>query len=141
MRLLIAMAFIALATPAGAVDFSKVLVDDDGCSFKDTITTIRSSAAAPTPASCPKPPAEGLPDLTLGNAIYYALRASYTDDDKVKIEDKLRRGELAIRLRSATDYTTSTDDVSIIKTYINKLWPIPIITAIVRAIAPGDLPK
>lgn len=137
-RLIIAAALLA-SPPALAVDFTSVLVDDDGCPFRDEITmaTGTSTVAGPT---CPVA-STYKPDLTLGAALYYALRSTYSDEPTPKLEEKLRRGDLARRIRSAKNYVPNAEEATLMKTLIAKLYSVPIVMAVVGQIDPGAIKK
>lgn len=111
-KMLIATAFIALMTVqaiAVEINFSTVLVDTENQPLKD---------------------GDGKP-LTLGRAAMLALMSPYPDDSNASADEKLKRGELALRVYQAIKLNLTVEEAAMVKKYIGKLYP-PLV--IVRAL-------
>lgn len=134
-----AIAIALLPVPAVAIDFTEVLINAEGCPFRNLATqvtttyTIASEECKATYA----PEERSKPDLTLGLACYHALLVSFPDEQNVSGEEKFRRGELASAVRSAADYAPSSEEVTLLKKVVAKLYSPGVVFAVYRKLDPS----
>lgn len=98
-----------ITTPAFAIDFGKVFIDDDG----KPLCSVETKDAAP----CPEGKA-----LTLRMATRNALRASFPDEQSLSGDEKYKREELGQGLVGAGDIKLKAEDIALIKKLIAKLY-------------------
>jgi hypothetical protein len=93
-----------------SIDFTAVLRDFDDRPIRDEIAMASAgTGAAPI-------------DLTLGRAAAHALCASFEDERNISGEKKFERGMLAVKVRDATDVELKSEQVTIIKQALAKLY-------------------
>lgn len=120
MRTALAIAVLLLATLHGhaqGIDFTVELKDPEDISFIDELS-------------------EKKPPLTLGLASYHALLFQM-QGEVVAGEDKFKRGALAARVRTAKDVLLPSEDVTMIKAQIGKLYAPAIVYATWLLLDPG----
>jgi hypothetical protein len=117
-------ALLLAAAHAGAVDFTTVLLDDDGCPLKNDFTQIRTTETVGKP-ECPKSDAfdprsgRDRPDLVLGDLAHYLLNVTIpVENPQPSGTEKYQRHELAARVRRAKDDPTSESEIALIKKLI-----------------------
>jgi hypothetical protein len=120
MRTALAFVILLLATLHGhaqGIDFTVELKDQEDIAFIDEL-------------SDKKPP------LTLGLASYHALLFQMPGET-VAGEDKFKRGALAAKVMSAKDVLLPSEDVTLIKSQIGKLYAPAIVYATWLLLDPG----
>lgn len=131
------------ASPAAAIDFTQVLLNEEGCPFKNSFTTARGTYTVGKPECAEQyaPEDKNRPDLTLGEAIRAALVISYPDEKDVSGEVKFKRADLARRLRTNSDYTPTSEEVTMMKNLTGKLYGPSLVYTIFPLIDPGHAKK
>lgn len=109
-KLLLAFAFVAFASTAGAADFTAKVMDDDGKPM---------CAVADKDGVCQK-------FFTVGMAVRNALDAA-VNIQGITPQEKDRRGELSQGLIGATNPTLLDADVKMIKDAIGNAYPPSIV--------------
>jgi hypothetical protein len=105
--LILAAALFSTSALAVDVDFSAVITDQDGMPVID---------CAGSPKDC-----EGKPPLTLGKVAMRALTASFEDERALTGEEKLKRGDLALRAyKSERSMQMTAEEVALVKRLIAK---------------------
>jgi hypothetical protein len=111
---------IVSSLPARAIDFTEILIDDDGCPFKNNFTTARTTATIGGP-DCPK---SDLLDLTLGDLVHFALNAPIgTEQPQPTGDVKYKRFELSIRIRRAKDDHPNSEEITMMKLVVGLIFP------------------
>lgn len=134
-----ALAAVMSVSPAAALDFTEVLINAEGCPFRNLATQVTTTytAASEECKATYVPEERSKPDLTLGTACYHALLVSFPDEQNVTGEEKFRRGELASIVRSAKDYTPSSEEVTLMKKVLAKLYSPGVVFAAYRKLDPS----
>lgn len=133
MRLIALFAALCLASTAFAadeprkIDFTQVIMDDDGCPISDNekLTPVRTSATLAKP-ECPRPEKMTPPDLTLGMAAYHAL---VMGEPNLSWEENTRRRDLGKSIRFSKEWPLLPSDLELIKKAMVKLWGPEVIGA------------
>lgn len=108
---IIAAAAVLAATPAAAVDFGAVMLDQDDKPLSEC-----QRASPVNPQVCLEEIV-----LTLGRVVFRALSIRAQDEASLPGEDQVRRGALALRLYKAKgDVPLDADEISLIKKMIAK---------------------
>jgi hypothetical protein len=125
---------VGVVGPAAAIDFTQVLLDDDGCPMKNDFSTVRTTATVAGP-DCAK--SDRL-DLTLGDLIAYTLKSTLpTEQPQPGGEEKYRRSELADAVRRAKDYEPSVEELALMKRVIGIAWPPGFVGAVYKKLDPS----
>jgi hypothetical protein len=132
---------LALCIHARAVDFTEILLDDDGCPMKNDWSTQRSSATIAKP-ECAKDPAKDVPlprlDLTLGDLVYYSLSVAIpTEQPPPTGDEKFKRDELGKQVRRSKDEQLTSEEVTMIKKVVGLLWGPHVIGIVYRRVDPA----
>lgn len=134
-HLFLATAALLFAVPlahAAEIDMSVVLTDPDGKPMTDCNKWVPQEP--PLPAKC-----EQLVDLTLGGLAYTALNRP---EQNLTTADQVKRGLLALRVKSAHVTELDASDIELIKGVIGKMGipPVVVVTAY-RLLDPASLKK
>ena len=137
----IVVILVSFILPAHAVDFTEVLLDDDGCPMKNDWSTQRSSATV-AGAECAKDPARDVPqprlDLTLGELVYYSLSVTIQfENPQPTGDEKFKRDELGRRVRHAKDEQLTSEEVTLIKKVVGLISPPATVGIVYRRIDPA----
>ena len=135
--LLIAVPALAQRVPAptpATVDMTTVLLSDEGAPIKDAYE--RKTAEAQADPDCDK-----CPPLTLGHAAAHALFTSFRDEDTLSPEQRWARGALAERIKNEKAAELSSEEVSVIKRLIGKLYGPLIIMRAFPLLDPNAKPE
>ncbi|MCC6172080.1 MAG: hypothetical protein IT481_08630 [Gammaproteobacteria bacterium] len=113
---LIALTLLALAAPAHAIDFTVVLQDLDG-----------------------QPMQNGGKAMTLGDTVAHALLSPYAGEESIAGEEKIRRFELARKLRGAVDPALTAEDVALIKKLVAKAFAPLVVGRVWEIVDPASV--
>ena len=102
------LALLLLAAPANAVDFSKVVMDDEGKPI--CMEAVREGECPPDKIA------------TLGRVVRIALYTTFPDEQNLSGEEKYKRGELAQGLAGAGDTKVKLEDLLVMKKVVGKLY-------------------
>lgn len=125
-----------LTTPAYAIDFTEVLMDDEtpSCPMKNGWSTVRSSASVADP-TCLK---DDKLDLTLGDLVHFCLSAVLPTENPQPTGDvKYKRSELARTVRRAKDYTPTSEEITMMKTVVGLAMPPAVVGVAYRKLDPA----
>jgi len=106
------LAFVLLAVPANAADFSAKILDLNGKSFVDDV-------------KCPADQTGKRPcddETTLAVIAMRALLAPYQDEQNLSGEDKFKRFALAMKIKDGGEVPVSAEDIALLKKLIGKLY-------------------
>ena len=109
-KIMLAFAFLAFATAAGATDFTAKILDDDGKPM--CVVTVEAGV-------CSKP-------FTVGLAVRNALDAQ-ANTQGITPQEKDRRGELGQGLIGATNPTLLESDKKMIRDTVGNAYPPSIV--------------
>lgn len=151
-----ALSFL-IASPAFAIDYTQVILDEQGCPMHDdpNLTTIRTTATIADPVKCPRAEKMMPPDLTLGLIAYHAMMwvapdetPGYPGSTPINGEQKQERGDLGKRVRNAKDDATTPEELTIIRKQVGKLYGpmivsevFPLLNPTAKKKAPPATPK
>lgn len=123
-KFMIAAALIGIATPTFAADFSKQLMDADNKPI--CIGVPQESQECPDAQRA-----------TLGRVVRAALYAGFPDEQNLSLDEKLKRGDLAMTITGATDINLKAEDIALMKKVVGKAYGPLIVWAVVRELDPA----
>lgn len=97
--MLAAAVCLCAALPASAADFTAPLLDLDGVAIK-----------------------QGDKEVTLGEVAANSLLGNYPDERELVGDEKLRRLELALKVRAARDPKLTPEEIALIKKLVSKAY-------------------
>lgn len=111
------------------IDMTKLLLDQNERPIADSL------------AASPEDPADTIhPSLTIGRAVFHALCANFPDEANLGWEVKLARGQLAYRIRDATDAEFSTEELVVVKRLVGRMFLPQLIYQLIPYLDPGSKP-
>lgn len=113
MKKLLIAGLLLLSSPALAIDFSKVFVDDEGAPMK---VCVELKQPQTNPPDCVR-----TVELTLARAARTALYQSFPDEQNLGGEEKDKRGEIA-RGITPTEMKLKVDELALVKRLIGKMY-------------------
>ncbi len=97
----------AIASEAKSIDFTSPIISPDGTPYRECITP------ADNGAGCAK---DGLRAITLGAIVSAVLsRPQTAHETALTLDEQVKRGTLALRLRAAKDATVTIEERSLIE--------------------------
>lgn len=117
----------------GTVNMCSVYMDMDGNTMKDAFGLDPNSTEFASDL-------EKCRELTLGRVCYHALLANYVDEQNLTWETKWARGDLAQRIRDNTEAILSSEEVTLLKNLIGRMYNVAIITWALPILEPDCKP-
>jgi hypothetical protein len=127
--LVVAALFWTVTCRAAEIDFSHVLMNEDGEPWRDPFAQKKDD---PDCAKCPV--------LTLGMAAAHALVNQYPEEHDLDPLQKWARGNLAMELRRGKKETLSAEEIAVIKRLIGKVYGPDVIMQAYPILDPDEKP-
>ena len=140
----LALAFLLLPSCAWAgIDMTTALTDENGLAAHDELAVLvdgKSCLIRKIVDGILQSDNSACPPLTLGHAIYHTLLVRFQDEKDVSGEAYQARVELAKRVKDSSDAKLSSDEISLIKRLIAKVYSPIIIDQAFTLLDPNAKP-